>query len=242
MAVTHPSHSPTRHYPAHREADIALRDGSTVHVRPIRPDDEQRLLDLLTSLSPDARTLRFFSAGVDLAGLARDDSQVDYLQSYGLIATTGPDGHIVGHASYSRLHPECAEIAFTIADEYQGRGLGTLLLGQLAEVAAANGIVEFRAVVLPSNYRMLKVFRDSGFPVMTHTGPDEIHLEMPTSLSMAARELFERREQIAAVNALAHVLRPSSIAVIGASRRPGTVGAAVFHNLPTGGFAGPVYP
>jgi acetyl coenzyme A synthetase (ADP forming)-like protein len=242
MAVTHPSHSPTSHYPAHREADIALRDGSTVHVRPIRPDDETRLLDLLTSLSPDARTLRFFSAGVDLAGLARDDSQVDYLQSYGLIATTGPDGHIVGHASYSRLHPECAEIAFTIADEYQGRGLGTLLLGQLAEVAAANGIVEFRAVVLPSNYRMLKVFRDSGFPVMTHTGPDEIHLEMPTSLSMAARELFERREQIAAVNALAHVLRPSSIAVIGASRRPGTVGAAVFHNLLTGGFAGPVYP
>ena len=140
---------PRQSLPAHREADIALRDGSTVHVRPIRPDDEQRLLDLLTSLSPDARTLRFFSAGVDLAALARDDSQVDYLQSFGLVATTGPDEHIVGHASYARIDPECAEIAFTIADEYQGRGLGTLLLGQLAETAAANGIVEFRAVVLP---------------------------------------------------------------------------------------------
>ena len=67
-------------YPSHREADVALRDGSTVHVRPIRSDDEQRLLGLLTDLSPDARVLRFFSAGVDLASRARHDSQVDYVE------------------------------------------------------------------------------------------------------------------------------------------------------------------
>jgi acetyl coenzyme A synthetase (ADP forming)-like protein len=229
-------------YPAHREADIALRDGSTVHVRPIRSDDEQRLLDLLRSLSPDARTLRFFSAGVDLAELARHDSHIDYDQRFGLVATTGPEERVVGHALYACIDLERAEVAFTIADEYQGRGLGTLLLGQLAEMAAANGITEFRAVVLPSNFRMLGVFRDSGFPVVTQTGPDEIHLELPTSLTTSAVELFERREQVAAVNALAHVLRPTSIAVIGASRRPGTVGGAVFHNLIASGFAGPVYP
>ena len=78
-----------------READIALKDGSTVHVRPIRPDDEARLLDLLQSLSPDARVLRFFSAGVDLAARARQDSQVDADQTYGLIATTGLDDRAV---------------------------------------------------------------------------------------------------------------------------------------------------
>ena len=117
-----------------------------------------------------------------------------------------------------------------------------LLLGQLAEHAAANGIHQFVAVVLPTNFRMLGVFRDSGFPIVTHTGPDEIHLELPTSLTPEAVERFERREQIGAVSALAHVLRPASIAVIGASRRRGTVGAAVFHNLLMGGFAGPVYP
>ena len=229
-------------YPAHREADIALRDGSTVHVRPIRPDDEPRLLDLLTSLSPDTRTLRFFSAGVNLAERARLDCQVDYVQTFGMVATTGPGARIVGHASYARTHEERAEVAFTIADDYQGRGLGTLLLGQLAEVAAANGIRRFDAVVMPVNYRMLGVFRDSGFPIETSTDPGEIHVAFPTSLTPQAIESFERREQIGAVNALAHVLRPSSIAVIGASRRAGTVGAAVFRNLLAGGFAGPVYP
>lgn len=197
-------------YPGHREADIALRDGLTVHVRPIRPEDEQRLLDLLTSLSLDARTLRFFSAGVDLSELARHDSHVDYVQSFGLVATTGPDERVVGHALYARIDAERAEIAFTVADEYQGRGLGTLLLGQLVEHAAANGIHQFVAVVLPTNFRMLGVFRDSGFPVVTRTVRDEIHLELPTSLTPDAVEHLERREQFGAVSALAHVLRPTS--------------------------------
>jgi acetate---CoA ligase (ADP-forming) len=229
-------------YPTHREADVALRDGSTVHVRPIRLDDEQRLLDLLTLLSPDARILRFFSAGVDLPAAARRDSQVDYRDTFGIVATTGPDGRIVGHGSYARVDPERAEVAFAIVDEYQGRGLGTILLGHLAEMATANRIQRFVAVVMPANFRMLGVFRDSGFPVEMHTDPDQIHVELPTSLTPEAIEQFERREQIGAVNALTHILRPTSIAVIGASRRPGTVGAAVFRNLLAGGFAGPVYP
>ncbi len=229
-------------YPLHRAADIALRDGSTVHVRPIRPDDEPRLLDLLTSLSPDARALRFFSAGVDLASTAHHDSNVDYVDTFALVATTGADPRIVAHALYSREGNERAEIAFTIGDEYQGRGLATLLLGQLAEMAAANGVRQFVAHVRAANYRMLNVFRDSGFPVITHTGPDEIRVEFPTSLTPAAIEQFERREQVGAVNALTHILRPTSIAVIGASRRTGTVGAAVFRNLFMSGFAGPIYP
>lgn len=229
-------------YPTHREADVALRDGSTVHIRPIRPDDEGRLRDLLASLSPDARILRFFSAGVDLAAAARRDSHVDYVDTFGIIATTGRDEQIVGHGSYARVDPERAEVAFAIADDHQGRGLGTILLAHLAEMAAANGIQRFVAVVLPANYRMLGVFRDSGFPVEMQTDPNEIRVELPTSLTPEAIECFERREQIAVVSALTHVLRPSSVAVVGASRRRGTVGGEVFHNLLADGFAGPVYP
>ena len=89
---------------------------------------------------------------------------------------------------------------------------------------------------------MLGVFRDSGFPIETRTAPDEIHVEFPTSLTPEAIERFENREQIAAVGALTRFLCPRSIAVIGASRRRGTVGGEAFHNLLAGGFAGPVYP
>ncbi|MGE3268951.1 MAG: GNAT family N-acetyltransferase [Chloroflexota bacterium] len=229
-------------YPTHREADVALRDGSTVHVRPIRPEDEGKFLEFLSGLSETARVLRFFSAGVDLAAVARQDSHVDYVQTFGIVATTGPTARIVGHGSYSRADAERAEVAVTIADEFQGRGLGTILLGQMAEVAAANGITHFTAVALPANYKMLGVFRDSGFPVEMHSDPNEIRIELPTSLTPEAIERFERREQIAVVNAMTHFLKPTSVAVIGASRRPGTVGAAVFRNLLAGGFNGPVYP
>ena len=205
---------------------------------------KQQLLGLLTLLSPDARTLRFFSAGVDLAALARHDSQVDYVQGFGLVATTGPDQRIVGHAlvratsilsgprlpSPSPTSTRAADSARSCSDNWPS-------------TAAANGISQFRAVVLPTNYRMLERLPRLGLPDRSRTpDPNEIHLELPTSLTPAAIALFERREQIGAVNALTHVLRPTSIAVIGASRRPGTVGAAVFHNLLTGGFAGPVYP
>src|SRR5438874_11264708 len=86
------------------------------------------------------------------------------------------------------------------------------------------------------------VVRDSGFPVEIHSVPNESRVELPTSLTPEAIECFERREQIAVVNALTHVLRPSSVAVVGASRRRGTVGGEVFHNLLADGFAGPVYP
>jgi acetate---CoA ligase (ADP-forming) len=229
-------------YPIHREADVALRDGSTVHVRPIRPDDEANLLALLRALSLEVRTFRFFSAGVDLAAAAAADSRVDYRQTFGIVATTGTAGRIVGHASYVKIDSDRAEIAFTIAEEFQGRGLGAILLAHLAEAAAENGISRFIAVVLPANYRMLGLFRESGFPVEMQADPNQITVELPTSLTPAAIERFERREQIAVANALTHFLKPTSVAVIGASRRKGTVGAAVFRNLLTSGFDGPVYP
>lgn len=229
-------------YPTHREADVALRDGSTVHVRPIRPDDEGRLLTLLSSLSIDARVLRFFSAGVNLEAIAAKDSHVDYERTFGIVATTGADGRIVGHGSYAAADGDRAEVGFTIAEDFQGRGLGTILLGHLSEVAATNGIAHFEAVVLPANYRMLGLFRESGFPTQIHTDPNEIRVELPTSLTEEAIERFEHREQIAVVSAMTHFLRPTSVAVVGASKRKGTVGAAVLRNLLSAGLDGPVYP
>ena len=151
---------------------------------------------------------------------------------------------MVGHAGFERQpdHPDRAEVAFEIADAMQGKGLGTILLGQLAEAASQLGVQVLDAEVLPENHQMVKVFRDSGFPVKTHSLPGVLLIEFPTSLSPEARELFERREQVAATAAMRAFFQPRSVAVIGASRRRGTVSGELFHNLLAAGFNGPVYP
>ncbi len=229
-------------YPAHREADVVLRDGSTVHVRPARPEDWPALLEFYRSLSLEARTFRFFSSAVNLETAARRDCDIDYVNSFTLVATAGPEQKVIGVASYFRVDTDRAEVGFAVADAYRGRGLGTILLGHLAEVAAANGINVFEAVVMPTNYEMIRVFRDSGFPVEVRLGPDEIHVSFPTSITPEALERFERREQIATSNALRNFFYPRAVAVIGASRQRDTVGGALFRNLLDFGFEGPVYP
>jgi acetate---CoA ligase (ADP-forming) len=168
---------------------------------------------------------------------------VDYRLRYSLLATAG-DGRVLAHAGWEREpeRPETAEVALAIADAMQGRGLGTILLGQLAEVADQAGIGALGAEVLPHNHKMIKVFRDSGFPVKTHAVPGALLFEVPTSLTPEGLERFERREQTAAAAAMRTFLAPRSVAVIGASRRRGTVGAELFHNLLAAGFTGPVYP
>jgi len=229
-------------YPAEREADVALRDGSIAHVRPIRVDDGPALLLLLQSLSPDDRLLRFFSLGTNLERTALDEANVDYVRSYGLVVSVGPEQRLVGHAMYAPTGEGCAEVAFTIAREYQGQGLASTLLGQLAEAAASNGIHTFEAVAKPENRRMLDVFRESGFPVQTHFAWDVVEVSFPTELTPDGLARFEGREERSAANALRRVLYPRSVAVIGASRKPGSVGDAVVRNLVESGFRGPIFP
>lgn len=230
--------------PVHKPGDVVLRDGSTVKVRPLQPDDEHRLLEFFRSLSEESRWLRFFSIVKDklLAAEAHREATVDYVRTFGLIALTGGDERVVGHALYSAMGEDHADAAFAVADEYQGRGLGTILVGQLAQIAAANGIQVFEADVLASNHKMIGVFRRSGFPIKVTVSTGQLHVTFPTSFTAEALEQFEQREQVSAVNALRLFLSPHSVAVIGASRNRGTIGGEIFHNLLNYEFAGPVYP
>ncbi len=227
-------------YPFHREADVALRDGSTLRIRPVRAADREAILRFLRGLSAEARGLRFFTSFPDLDRAAARAARVDYEDRYGLLALAG--GEVVGHAVYLRKDHDRAEVALAVSDAHQGRGLGTILLGHLAEVAGERGVLVFEAEVLPENHRMIEVFRESGFPVEVRSEPGLIRVELPTSLTAEARERFERREQSAAMAAMRSLLAPGSVAVIGASRKRGTIGGEIFHNLVATGFNGPVYP
>ena len=226
----------------HPAGDVVLRDGSTVRVRLMRTDDEEKLLALFQSLSEEARWSRFFSIvrGSALAAEAHREATLD--NSFALVASSGPEERLVGHAFYAKLDQTRAEVAFTMANDFQGRGLGTILLGQLAEVAAANGIQIFEAEVAASNHAMLHVFRQSGFPIEVSAAAGQLHVSFPTAFTREAIDRFDHREALTAVNALKLFFNPQAVAVIGASRKRGTIGGEIFHNLVSYGFQGSVYP
>lgn len=228
-------------YPAERAVDIVLRDGSTIHVRPVLPGDVEAIRAFLERLSPDSRDFRFFSLGVNLHAAAELAAQIDYVDAYGVIALSGPEERVVGHACWVREGPESAEVAFATADELQGQGLATTLLAHLAEAAVEQGITTFTASVLPANYKMIKVFTDSGFPTKLRSQPGELLVQFPAELTEEARERFAQRDRVASAAAVSAVLRPQSVALIGASRREGSIGAALAANLQSAGFNGRVH-
>jgi predicted CoA-binding protein/GNAT superfamily N-acetyltransferase len=227
-------------YPSEREAHIVLKDGSTLHVRPVRADDGERIRAFLDALSSESIVFRFFGVP-DLAWVTDWSLDVDYADRFALVAETGTPPQIVAHAAYIRYTPDQAEVAFMVADAFQGHGIATTLLAHLAEVAARNRITTFIAEVMPANHRMIETFRESGFPVEVRSSADSIEIELPTSVTPSALARFEQRERAAAVAAVKSFLEPRSVAVVGAGRHRGTVGGEVLYNLLSSGFNGPVY-
>ncbi len=230
-------------YPGFLSSDVALRDGSTVRIRPARTTDLTRVEDYLIGLSPETRRLRFWGSAIDVRGLAAKIVDVDYHAHLTLLVLHGGDeGEMIGGAQYIRIEGGRAEISLSVTDSWQGRGIGSILLGQLAQAAAREGITTFVAEVLPENHTMVNVFRASGFQVSIRATPGTIEVEFPISLTDDAVEHFEQRETESAVAAMRTFLSPRSVAVIGASRDSTTIGGQLFHNLLVTEFHGPVFP
>jgi acetyl coenzyme A synthetase (ADP forming)-like protein len=230
-------------FPEHLVSDVVLRDGSTVRIRPARPSDETRVEDYLIGLSPETRRLRFWSQAIDVRELAHKVVDVDYVDHLTLLALVGGDeGRMVGGAQYLRIDGGRAELGLSVTDEFQGRGLGSILVGQMVQSAADAGVSTLVAEVLPENHRMIEVFRASGFPLSIRAVPGTIEVELGVALSQDAVARFEERENEAAVAAMGTFLSPGSVAVIGASRDSSSIGGRLFHNLLTTEFHGPVYP
>ena len=224
--------------------EAVLRDGAAVTVRGAGLGDADGLFRFLRGLTPDSLQARFFGhVGEDFlreeaARLARYEPG----DMVSLLATAGDSDAVVGHAFYAVTGPARAEIAFVVAEAWQGRGLGTILVGEAASAAAAHGVRHLHAVVLPTNHRMIDVFRESGFEPKLRPEPGQIVVEFPADATPGARERFEERDWTAAATAVEGFFRPATVALVGASRHRGTIGGDLFHNLLSYGFTGSVFP
>ncbi|MFB9377943.1 GNAT family N-acetyltransferase [Kineococcus gynurae] len=241
---TAPERAPVN-YPTRWEADVALRDGGTAHVRPITPDDADDVAAFHSRQSEESRYLRFFAPMPRLS--ARDlqrFTQVDHVDRVALIATVGTD--IVGIARYDAAparagHRREAEVAFNISDAHQGRGLGSVLLEHLAAAARERGIRRFTADVLPQNAKMIGVFREAGFEVRQGYADGVLEVAFDIDPTERSLDVMQAREQRAEARSLLKLLSPTSVVVIGVRRTPRTVGHRLLSDLVTGGFAGPVH-
>jgi acyl-CoA synthetase (NDP forming)/GNAT superfamily N-acetyltransferase len=229
-------------FPAHWEADVVAADGGTVHLRPITPEDADSLVALHARLSARTIHYRFFSPRPRLS--ARDVQRftvVDHDDRVALVALLGDD--MIAVARYDRIPgSDEAEVAFVVEDRHQGRGLGTILLEHLAAAARERGITRFVAETLPDNRRMIGVFRDAGWEATSRLEDGIVRVEFPIDPTPEALSAQQERERRSEARSMGRLLAPRSIAVIGASRTPGTLGHTLFRSLLDGGFAGPVYP
>lgn len=224
------------------ESDVVLRTGQTLHLRPIRPADEKDLLELFRHLSPDSMHFRFFDARSPEAALAATPAVVDYDQDFGLVGELAGRVEAVVHYFRSRRHPEQAEVAFTVSDRLQGCGVGTRLLEALADIARRRGIRTFVAEVLGANTKMMDVFLDSGFTATQKSDSGSVRVSLSLEQTAAFEEKSADRSIQAARASMRSVFEPRSIAVVGASRRPGSIGRELFGNLIRTGFQGKLYP
>jgi acetyl coenzyme A synthetase (ADP forming)-like protein len=226
--------------------DVILRDGSTLRLRAPARGDAGALIAFFEGLSEHSRYLRFHgSRRVDAALVEPflDPDWVDRGALIGVLATEAGAERIVTLAEYARLRdPKTAEVAFTVADDFQGRGAATRLLEQLTMRAADVGIERFVAEVLPENSAMLAVFRDAGFEVSRTLDGGEVEVRFPIAATQQFRARVEERDHVAVVASLRPFFAPASVAVVGASRRRGSIGGELFRNIIAADFAGAAYP
>jgi acetate---CoA ligase (ADP-forming) len=221
--------------------DVLLRDGTTLRLRAPVAADIDALIAFLDGLSRQSLYLRFHGLPTVSRRLVEPFVDPDWHERGHLVGEL--DGRIIALSSYVRLRdPAAAEVAFAVADDYQRRGIGTRMLEQLAARAAAVGIERFVAEVLPDNRQMLRVFEAVGFEATrtNESGTVEVTFEIaPTAYYL---ERVDERDHLASVASLRPFFAPTSVAVLGASRRRESIGGQLFRNIISAEFLGVAYP
>jgi acyl-CoA synthetase (NDP forming)/RimJ/RimL family protein N-acetyltransferase len=235
-------------YPAHWEADIVLRDGGTARIRPIVPEDADRLVAFYQRVSDQSKYYRFFAPYPRLSAKdVRHFTHHDFVDRVGLAALV--NDQFIATVRYDRIDASGrpsgtgteAEVAFLVQDAHQGRGVASALLEHIAATARERGIRRFVAEVLPENRKMAKVFTEAGYTQQRSFTDGVLHFEFDLAPTEASLAVMRAREHRAEARSMQRLLAPRSVAVIGAGRNPVGVGRTLLRNLLAGGFTGSLY-
>jgi acyl-CoA synthetase (NDP forming)/GNAT superfamily N-acetyltransferase len=237
----------------HACAYALLTDGSSVQIRQAQPADADAVRAMHAAMSSDNMYLRFFSLSPGNAdreaervcrAAAPDGVAPDHVA---LLACRGSE--VVGVATYEMNdNAPTAEVALAVADRFHRYGIATLLLEHLVSIARQHHVRAFTATTLAENFAMLRIFADAGLPVRkeSYGGAVDVTIPLPASGGDSTLadylEAVDARESCADVASLKHMFVPESVAVIGASRRPDSVGSRLLTNIVSGGFGGSVIP
>ncbi|WP_425956949.1 GNAT family N-acetyltransferase [Xylanimonas sp. McL0601] len=218
--------SETTAYPVAWEADVVLRDGTTTHLRPIRPADADALQRFQMHQSERSSYFRFFAPVRSLSDRELEKfTHVDHTERVALVAVR-PDAEdagvedIIGVARYDVVEPGLAEVAFNIADSVQGMGLGSVLLEHIAAAARERGVRRFTADVLPQNGTMLAVFRDAGYDVRQHLDDGVVTVSVDLDPTERSRQVMADREHRAEARSMQALLTARRVLLVGPGRVP----------------------
>jgi protein lysine acetyltransferase len=177
-----------------------MRDGSVLYLRPVLPGDNERTARGPVEFSDETLYRRFQSVRTPSKSLMGYLFEVDYLEHFVFVLTDGPDGPVVADARFVRnvANPAEAEIAFTVGDAYQGRGIGTFLMGAISVAAGYDGVQRFTAQVLSDNQPMRAILDhfgaiwhrdDLGVVTTEFEVPRPKDLPLPTELTHQIRDV-----------------------------------------------------
>jgi acetyl coenzyme A synthetase (ADP forming)-like protein len=232
---------------------VVLRDGTVASIRVASAQDGDALRRFFHELSPESRRRRFFTPAEPSAAIiqrladAHDPNRaltliVDRHVDDGAAEPAGRNVRPIATASYLAVNDRVAEVAFTVDDRFQGKGLASMLLERLAVIAAQHGFDRFQASTLIDNVPMLEVFRDSGFEIRSKSSAGAVELQLTLAPSAEGVRVAEERDRAATAASLRPMLTPAAVAIVGASRDPSSIGRRVLDALRAAGFKGPIYP
>lgn len=234
--------STTRYQPV--PAQSLLSDGTTVSVRRLGAGDHEAVLRLHAErMSPDSQRLRFFAMSKRAPALTADRLCAPEREGF-LALGAFADKDLVGVVEYDvdPQRPTVGEIAVAVADDWHHRGVGTLLIEHLVHCARTCGLRFFEADTLAENNAMQRVFTDLGLRVERRFEGAEVRVMVRLDESderYLAR--VDERGRTADLVSLLPLLRPNSVAVVGVSKRPGSVGQTVLRKIRDGHFTGSLW-